>query len=223
MVSPINIGVDFGSLGWRAAYVAASQTVMVPWEEKDPLLERRLWQQPSQSQIGTSFPSFKSKLGTGERLVLNGNARSADELTTEDLTALSQHIAVQTSQPIGQAVISVPANYSASRRAALREAALAAGFAEVHLLNDSMAAVIHFSSRNDEAATLLVYGMGYAGFEIGLVRSAHGRYRTLGYESGQTPGGAVWDELFLAAWWSYFVRQNLVLVPAPHEWNLAQW
>lgn len=223
MASPINIGVDFGSLGWRAAYVTGQQTVVVPSDEQDQLLERRLWQEPSQSPIGISFPSFKSKLSTGARLVMNGDARSAEELATQDLIALSQRITGETSQTIGQAVISVPANYSASRRAALREAALKAGFAEVQLLNDSMAAVINFASQNEQSATLLVYGMGYAGFEIGLVRSAHGRYRTLGYESGQAPAGAGWDELFLTAWWSYFARQNLTLVPAPNEWTSTQW
>src|SRR2546430_898298 len=41
--------------------------------------------------------------------------------------------------------------------------------------------------------TFLVYGMGYEGFELGLVRAVRGRYRVLGYECAAAPGGNTLD------------------------------
>jgi hypothetical protein len=170
-----------------------------------------------------AFPSIKSKIGTGAKILVTGETRTPDELVTEEFRSVKERVEAHSSQTVGQVVISVPAGYSSSRRAALRDAALKAGFADAHLLNDSIAAVIDYTDQSKRPATLLVYSMGYAGFEIGLVRAVRGHYRALSYEAGDSPCGASLDELILRAWLTALAERSLVLDPHPKQWGAAQW
>ncbi len=228
MANATNIGVDLGSLGWRAAGVIGGQVVSISPDEKKMPPDNWLLCEPSPtSGLGVSFPSLKSKIGTGARIPVAGGTRAPEEILADEFRNLRLAIGNDRAQMAGQVVVSVPASYSASRRAALRDAALIAGFTDAHLLNDSMAAVIAYTNQNKQSATALVYSMGYAGFELGLVRAARGRYRALGYEAGDAPGGAAWDEVIMGSWlvtlFAALSERNLVLNPHPREWNAEIW
>jgi molecular chaperone DnaK (HSP70) len=67
------------------------------------------------------------------------------------------------------------------------------GIPKVHLINDSMAAIIAHTHGRDLASTIMVYGMGYGGYEIGLIRVAKKHFRTLAYSGGCSPAGALFD------------------------------
>lgn len=93
-------------------------------------------------------------------------------------------------------VISVPVSYGSAQRTALLDAARAAGLDSVRLIGDAMAAVVgHTEGRG--STTCLVYGLGYGGFELGLIRGARGRYRALGHESASSTGGRAFDDAAL--------------------------
>jgi tetratricopeptide (TPR) repeat protein len=220
----MDVGVDFGSLGWRAAYVSGDQVIMVPVGDEESQTGMRLLCRPlSKDVLGRMFPSLKSEIGTGGKIAVNGQSRTPDELVAAELSALKARVEAFSSQRISRVVISVPARYSASHRVALRDAALQAGFADALLLNDSMAAVIGHTRESNKSANLLVYGVGYSGFEIGLVRAARGHYRALGYETGEAPCGASLDELILQAWFVALSESNVVLEPHPQQWTATEW
>ena len=108
-------------------------------------------------------------------------------------------VEAQAGRPVGQAVVTVPARFLASQRVALRSAVLAAGFADVHLINDAMAAVLEGVAPDLPSSTALVFSSGYAGFEVGLIRAVRGHYRALGYDGWQVPAGQALDECVLLA------------------------
>jgi hypothetical protein len=210
-----SIGVDFGSTGLRVAYVGeGGQPIVLPDRPGSPwpciLCEPRA---RSGGGLGISFPSLKSRLGT--------NGTPAD-LVTQAFRGVKRSVEEHASRPVSEVVVTVPALYSAAQRIGLREAVLAAGFADVHLLNDSVAAVIAHTAQREGPATVLVYAMGYAGFEVGLIRAAaHGRYRALGYEGGGAPAGRAFDELLLEALLGYLEEQRLR--PGTDGWDAARW
>lgn len=199
MASAINIGVDFGSTGLRAAYVRGEEAIMLSTgvAEATPWLLCELAPHPP----GVAFPSLKSKLGKVSRMRLEGRELVPGEDVTVAFRTLCQSVEKQLGKRVAQAVVAVPARYSARQRAALREAVLAAGLKDVQLLNDTAAAVLAHCARHGEreGATLLVYGMGYSGFELGLVRAARGHLRVLGYEGGEAPAGRFFDALVIDA------------------------
>jgi hypothetical protein len=203
------IGIDFGSLGWRAAYLDGEQVVTVRPEGAGLPPGWLLCERSEANGVGVAFASVKARLGQGATPGDGGPL--ADQLVVGCFGEIRAAVEARAGRPVGQAVVAVPARYSASRRAALREAGLRAGFAEIHLLNDSMAAVMSRGHGRDQAVTALVYGMGYAGFEIGLVRVARGHYRALGYEGADAPGGATLDGLILRTWLATLAERNLVI------------
>lgn len=220
MSDPLSIGVDFGSTGLRVAYARdGDPPVVLP----DGAAGRWPWLlcEPASGRLGVSFPSLKSKLGTDAAVWVNRRPARAADLAAEIFRSVKQAVETQAAGSVARAVVSVPARYSASQRAALRDAALVARFAEVHLINDTVAAVMASTARRDGAATVLVYGMGYAGFEVGLVRAVRGHYRTLGYEGGSAPAGWALDRLLLQAVIDLAMESDLALDAA--HWDSPMW
>jgi molecular chaperone DnaK (HSP70) len=220
MAELINIGLDFGSVGWRAAYVAGEEVVPVPlsgWENPAQWL---MCEPAPTSVLGVHFPSLKSRLGM-ESLQSGNMGINAAATVQERFDILRRLVVEQTKQPIGQLVLAVPALYSASRRATLRDLALTVGFSDVHLLNDAMAAVIGHTQRRQESCTVLVYSTGYSGFEVGLLRVARGRYRAIAYDGASAPGGVVFDTLIMRGYLQALATQRL-WSPA-HSMSSEDW
>ncbi len=221
MSQPLTIGVDFGSTGLRVAYLGAGgQPSVLP-----PPAEPASWilcERHPGCRLGVAFRSVKSRLGAPGGAPLEGAALAPlEERVTETFRALKRGVEEHTARAVTEAVLAVPALYSASQRSALRGAVLAAGFSEVHLLNDSVAAAIAQAAHQDRPATVLVCAMGYAGFEFGLVRVARGHYRALGYEGGWSPGGWAFDQLLLESVLGFFEERRLRLESA--GWDAARW
>lgn len=199
----IDIGIDLGSTGLRAAYSSYGGTPTVraitgqdwPWLLAEPA---------ASGPVPVSFPSLKSKLGSGERA---GSADPADVIS-KALDAVRAEVLREPGASIGHTVISVPARFYTAQRTALLAAATDAGLSEVSLITDSVAAVIE-RTEDRSTGTYLVYGMGYDGYELGLIRAVHGTYRVLGYEGAGTPCGAALDARVLGDWLAALNRYGM--------------
>lgn len=190
----IHVGIDLGSTQLRAACSAYGDTPAVvtvagadwPWLLCEPA---------AGSTVPVSFPSLKSRLGTEST---DSGVLPADVLTRA-LDVVRTGILRESGTSLGQTVISVPTRLSTIARTALLAAAADAGLTDVSLITDSVATVIH-QATDVHTGTYLVYGMGYRGYELGLIRAVRGTYRVLGYEGAASPGGATLDALVLGSW-----------------------
>jgi hypothetical protein len=191
----IHVGVDLGSTGLRAAYAASGATATTvevagadwPWLECEP----------ATGAVPVSFPSVKSRLGDAEPTAM----------VTRALDAVRAAVLREPGSSIGRTVISVPARFFTTQRTALLAAAADAGLTDVSLLTDSVAAVID-QTADAETGTYLVYGMGYGGYEVGLVRAVRGTYRVLGYAGAAAPSGATLDAAVLGSWLAALGQQG---------------
>jgi hypothetical protein len=211
-VHSVGVGVDFGSLGLRAAYATGSGP---PVPLPRTAMERQSWILCEPSRRGPSpitFPSLKSKLGTHATVPVDSVVARLGELRRE--------VEDRTSSTVARVVLSVPARYTSSQRRALHEVARQAGFQHIQLISDSIAAAIGYGETVKTGGTFVVYSMGYSGLELGLVRSAGGHYRVLGYEGLTEPGGLLLDRIVLNSWIAHQHRQ--LLSQAPH-WDTATW
>ncbi|MEV8017079.1 Hsp70 family protein [Streptomyces sp. NPDC086554] len=194
---PVHLGIDFGATGLRALFAPPGEpprrldapTAGWPWLLCEPAVT---------GVLPVAFPSLKSRVGGRRRGPDPGTSTRPNELVFRMLRLLRERVQEETSQAVGQTVISVPASYQSAQRSALRDAAQAAGLAPARLVSDAMAAVIGHTSERD-SGTFLVYGMGYEGFELGLVRGVRGHYRALGHEGAATSGGRAFDGEMLGA------------------------
>jgi len=219
-MKPLHIGIDLGSMGLRVAYAAeGSEAVSLehgPVEDAGWLLCER---SPA-SRSGVSFPSLKSRLGPSIQLWHEGGRPTPTQTLTEALAQAKHNVEEHTGRPVAQAVICVPALYPTAQREALHDAALTAGFAAAHLINDSVGAVTAYTAGRPTPATVLVFGTGYHGFELGLTRAVKGHVRALAYEGGSMAGADV-DQFVLEGLLHAIAANGWVL--GEGQWDTKQW
>ncbi|WJV45516.1 Hsp70 family protein [Streptomyces flavofungini] len=191
----VSLGVDFGATGVRALFAGPGQQV----RRLDLPAAEPSWLRCAPAAAGVlpvTFPSLKSLVGSGGPVPWRGEAADVDTVVVRLLRGLRERVEEQADAFVAQTVVSVPASFQSAQRQALRDAADAAGLTPVRLISDSMAAVMGHTTDRD-SGTFLVYGMGYEGFEIGLVRGVRGHCRALGYAGAATSGGRAFDEAAL--------------------------
>ncbi|GAA4232479.1 hypothetical protein GCM10022254_32440 [Actinomadura meridiana] len=194
----IHIGIDLGSTKLRAAYAARGAAPKVvsmagaewPWLLCEPA---------AGGTVPVSFPSLKSRLGVTSPITPNGVHVEPTDVVAKALDLVRAEIVRGPGQSVGQTVISVPARFPSTRRAALLAAAARAGLTDVSLITDSAASVIS-QTAGEGSGTYLVYGMGHSGYELGLVRAERGTYRVLGYDGDAAPSGDTLDTQVLGSW-----------------------
>lgn len=214
-MEPVGIGIDFGARGLRVAFAAeAAGLVSVEHGLAPNVAWLRFERSPS--RLGVSFPSLKSRLVPAS-LVRDEDDGWPSQQVTKALAGAKLSVEGQTGRPVRRATVCVPASYPSQPRAAFHEAALAAGFAEVDLITDSVGAVLAHTAVRSPPATVLIFGAGYEGIELGLVRVVKGHLRVLAYESGATAGAAL-DEMVMAGW-----ARALGPIVGQARWNASEW
>jgi molecular chaperone DnaK (HSP70) len=196
----ITIGLDFGSLGYRAAYLLEEEIISVPIPPDAAFWQGLIFVDPDPNELplGFSFSSLKYQLGTGRQFNWRGGVQLPEDAVGEIFADIKRAVETYAGEEIGRAVIAVPAQYPASRRAIVRGLAEAAGFGRVGLINDCTAAALghthnYTQEKKERARTLLLYSMGFIGFEVSLVRYARERLRELTHEGAKTPSGRDFD------------------------------
>jgi hypothetical protein len=195
----IHVGIDLGSTGLRAAYSARGDAAKLV-SMADAAWPWLLCEPAAGGAVPVSFPSLKSRLGT---------AAEAADVVARALEVVRTEIVRDPGNSVGHTVISVPARFFTTQRTALLAAAADAGLTDVSLITDSVAAVID-QTAGTRTGTYLVYGMGYDGYELGLVRAVRGTYRVLGYDGAAAPSGATLDAQILGSWLTALGRHGTV-------------
>ncbi|MBI4870765.1 MAG: Hsp70 family protein [Candidatus Riflebacteria bacterium] len=204
MSAKISLGIDFGSSDLRAAYLHQGDLLDVPIDRLTFKWTRWIYMDRAPAGIpqGVIFPSIKERFGI-DPLALGmawGEQLTFPELMARALADLKAVAEEYSGATVGRAALTVPAGFTESRRALLRDTALHAGFDEVVLINDCTAAVIgHLYGSPDASTTELVYSMGYSGFEASIIRRARKSYRVLSTESATTPSGEFFDLLMMVS------------------------
>lgn len=193
----VHIGVDFGSLGLRAACFSGKEVKELigpaEWHDADRWLA---CEESRNAYPGVRFTPVKDRLG------MEAPSAGAVESTPvmavrEFFEKLRRLVDEQSGRPLGHLAIAVPALYSSARRTALCDCAQTAGFSSVNLVNDGVAAVIAYADDGADAQAVLVFGMGYSGFEASVIQVDNGHCRSQASRGSDSVGGAVFDMLIM--------------------------
>ncbi len=148
------------------------------------------------------FTAFKRKMGTSERFFVPeiGDFRSPVELSALVLQELKNF--VYTGEPIEAAVITIPASFDTIQSNATKEAGYLAGFKEVVLLQEPVAASLAFANKRDHAGASLegqwlVFDLGGGTFDVALVRFEDQEMRVVDHEGDNYLGGLDFDSLII--------------------------
>ncbi|MBO9727385.1 MAG: Hsp70 family protein [Chitinophaga sp.] len=143
------------------------------------------------------FSSFKRKMGTSESFFVpnTGDFKTPVELSALVLRELKNFI--YTGEKPDAVVITIPASFDTIQSNATKKAGNDAGFREVQLLQEPIAASLAFANKQNNTAGLqgqwLVYDLGGGTFDVALVKIVDGEMRVVDHEGDNYLGGVDFD------------------------------
>jgi len=150
-----------------------------------------------QDQLRTSpFKVVAGQRGDA-RVKLRSGILPPSAVCAEILAELRDRAEAFLGEPVTRAVITVPAYFNDSQRAATRVAGEIAGLNVVRMINEPTAAALaHGSKRTD--GTILIFDLGGGTFDVSIVVIEDGVYRVLGSGGDTRLGGEDFDERMAA-------------------------
>lgn len=221
----MKIGIDFGTTRVVVAAADRGNYPLVNFEAPDgrvrdwfPSLlavsgERRAYGWEALEQQGkpgwTVVRSLKRRLksaGPDSEIAIAGGRLNLGQVITEMMTALHREVMDGSTLGAGkydrlQVMLGVPANANSNQRFLTQEAARAAGFEVLGLLNEPSAAAVEFAYRNTsdrknrEKAGLLVYDLGGGTFDASLVALGEAEHSVIASDGIPDLGGDDFDEI----------------------------
>jgi molecular chaperone DnaK len=214
MSNTINYGIDLGTTNSLIAkYTSGSVDIFKnPISLKDTLpsvvafrKERIIVGDKAREMVekdpSNVFSLFKRKMGTNESFFVKtlGEERSPIQLSALVLRELKNF--VPSEEAINSVVITIPASFDTIQSNATKKAGYEAGFQEVVLLQEPIAASLAFANKPENQDHLdgqwLVYDLGGGTFDVALVRFDEGEMRVIDHEGDNFLGGLDFDNLLI--------------------------
>lgn len=130
------------------------------------------------------------------RVHFNEHTYSPTEISAMILFRLRQDAQDRLGEPVGRAVITVPAYFNDAQVAATREAGRMAGFTVMRIIREPTAAALAFGldrGGDGDDASVLVYDLGGGTFDISIMTMVEGIFDVRGIEGDKHLGGDDFD------------------------------
>ncbi|WKZ20221.1 MAG: Hsp70 family protein [Candidatus Jettenia sp. CY-1] len=143
------------------------------------------------------FRQFKRKMGTTEvyKIQSLGQSKTPIELSAFVLKELKNFI--HTQEVPEAVVITIPASFDMVQSNATKEAGYMAGFKQVVLLQEPIAASLAYANKekiiNLKNSQWIVYDLGGGTFDVALVKIVEGELKVIDHEGDNYLGGADFD------------------------------
>ncbi|MCS7085700.1 MAG: Hsp70 family protein, partial [Bacteroidia bacterium] len=144
---------------------------------------------------------FKRKMGTTEayKIPAINQSKTPVELSACVLKELKTF--VNTGETLDAAVITIPASFDTIQSNATKEAGHLAGFKQVVLLQEPIAASLAYANKAKNVdltdGQWLVYDLGGGTFDVALVKISDGEMKVLDHEGDNFLGGTDFDDLIV--------------------------
>jgi len=211
----INFGIDLGTTNSAIAKFISGEVEIFqnPQEPNKFTIPSVVYYSNDKVIVGTNaksyfdgdaanvFANFKRKMGTTESVkVPNLNLiKTPVELSAEVLKTLKRFVGDH--EKLDAAIITIPASFDLIQANSTKEAGLLAGFKEVILLQEPIAASLAFANNlsNEQLPNgqWLVYDFGGGTFDVALIKIKDGDMKVIDHEGHNFLGGADFDNLIV--------------------------
>lgn len=158
---------------------------------------RTYWEKDPKNVVGC----FKRKMGTTESFKIKslGQSKTPIELSAFVLKELKTFI--HTGETPEAVVITIPASFDMVQSNATKEAGYAAGFKQVVLLQEPIAASLAYANKEKNVdlknSQWIVYDLGGGTFDVALVKIVEGELKVVDHEGDNFLGGSDFDALIV--------------------------
>lgn len=216
MAKTINLGIDLGTTNSSICYFDKGEVRIfkdpVSWKETIPSVvsfrkDRIIVGQKAKEYIEKSPQNtiglFKRKMGTNEIFNIKALEKSMTPIELSSYVLKELKIFIQDKNiELDSAVITIPASFDTIQSNATKQAGELAGFNEVILLQEPIAASLAYansSSKNRELEDTkwLVYDFGGGTFDIALLSITDGEMKVLDHEGDNFLGGSDFDRIII--------------------------
>lgn len=155
---------------------------------------REYLEKDSKSVVG----SFKRKMGTTEAFKIKSLNQSKTPVDLSAYVLKELKTFVHTGETPDATVITVPASFDIIQSNATKEAGYQAGFKQVILLQEPIAASLAYANKKKEKnlknSQWIVYDLGGGTFDVALIRIQEGEMKVLDHEGDNFLGGSDFDQ-----------------------------
>jgi len=210
----INFGIDLGTTNSAIAKFVKGQVEIykspTDWKEtipsvvgfkKDKIIVGAKAKELLQKAPDNVKDKFKRKMGTSESYKIKSLNQSKTPIELSSFVLKELKTFVQSGEKIEWAVITIPASFDTIQSNATKEAGIQAGFKQVVLLQEPIAASLAYANKHKEKELAdgqwLVYDLGGGTFDVALVRIKDGEMKILDHEGDNFLGGSDFDSLIV--------------------------
>ena len=201
------IGIDLGTTNSCVAVVEGGRPTVIPNAEGQRTTPsvvafaksgERLVGDPAKRQAVTNAPrtiaSVKRKMGSDERIPIDGKCFSPQEISAMILQKLKADAEAYLGEPVTEAVITVPAYFNDAQRQATKDAGRIAGLNVKRIINEPTAAALAYGLDNGKTQKVMVYDLGGGTFDVSLIQIGDGIVQVLATCGDNHLGGDDFDK-----------------------------
>jgi len=216
------VGIDLGTTNSAAARVdfdgrpeiipnsegEHTTPSVVAFDEHSVLVGQPALAQASVNPEATVL-AIKRHMGEqGYGVRVGGAVYRPQEISALILKKLKLDVEQNLSQPIDEAVITAPAYFNTTQRAATREAGEIAGLTVKRILDEPAAAALAYRLNEEDQVNVLVFDFGGGTLDISVLRVARGRFSVLSTSGDNFLGGTDLDSRLVDLLCRRFVEQT---------------
>ena len=138
--------------------------------------------------------SIKRKMGTNEKVNIEGDQFSPQEISAMILQKLKADAESYLGQQVTQAVITVPAYFSDSQRQATKDAGKIAGLEVLRIINEPTAAALAYGMDKEQDQKIMIYDLGGGTFDVSILDIGDGVFEVLATNGNTHLGGDDFDQ-----------------------------
>ncbi len=213
------IGIDLGTTNSCVAVLEAGVPKVIPNPEGERTTPSVVAFKKGEKIVGESakrqaltnpntVSSIKRKMGTNEKIELEGKKYTPEEISAMILSYLKDYAEAYLGEKVDKAVITVPAYFEDPQRQATKNAGKIAGLEVERIINEPTAAALAYGLEKDEGQTILVYDLGGGTFDVSILELGDGVFEVKSTAGNNHLGGDDFDNRIIDYLVKEFKKEN---------------
>ena len=201
------IGIDLGTTYSCVSVLEGGEPKVIPNAEGNRTTPSVVCIKDGQTTVGEvakrgaitnpdkTVSSIKRKMGTDERVEIEGKKYTPQEISAKVLSKLKADAESYLGEKVTKAVITVPAYFNDSERQATKDAGKIAGLEVERIVNEPTAAALAYGIDKQESThTILVYDLGGGTFDVSILELGDGVFEVKSTSGNNRLGGDDFDK-----------------------------